>query len=605
MSRLSGFDRFRASAAVLLALVAAPLAPAQVLSDNFGSGTLNPATWFQDKTIANLSAVPANGRLEFRATANGSIPGETLNYAATSLEPGIGTVSGSQVSVKMNLTKATPAQSNWDEGLAVLFTDVETEAPSLNELPPSFVFAIGSYKELAAGPQVRYMVLMSIDDAGQETEYWYAEESPSGKFTNALLPDPDVTGSTVTVPSTGAIPVFFSLVKGATSWTLRVGFTSFSNTANSFSVKLSLDDVGDRPYRPSLVGYLNGPINVALTGARSHFDDFVVQQGVLSRRPEGLTASQGTFTTGVKLQWTAPVGAGSGTSYRVYRTSNLATPIGTTTSTSFEDTTALPGVVTQYCIRAFTVAAGESEHSDFVTGRRGFPLPTVSAVSPTTGPTTGNTLITVTGTNFVTGATTVTVGGVAATSVSVTSATTLTARTPAGTAGPKTVSVTTAGGTGPKANAFTYVAGMPTPPGGDSGGTVGGSSAASMSAPGSAGTGASTAGSSGDGAYADWAPDTGIPALDGYLVLSSGAGVSWSECGEAPETDLDGNGEADLCQLRRGDLDLDGDVDAADGELLFSLVGRHAHDGIADLDHDGWVTVLDAAICRAVATMSD
>jgi hypothetical protein len=232
--------------------------------------------------------------------------------------------------------------------------------------------------------------------------------------------------------------------------------------------------------------------------------------------------------------------------------------------------------------------------------------PTVTMVSPDLGPSTGGTLITVTGTSFVTGATTVTVGGVAATSVSVTSATTLTARTPAGVPGsPRPVAVTTAGGTFSKPGAFFYFAEMPDPPSGDSGGTVGGSSAASMSAPGSTGTGASTAGSSGDGAHAGWAPDTGIPALDGYLVLSSGAGVSWSECGEAPETDLDGNGEADLCQLRRGDLDLDGDVDAADGELLFSLVGRHAQDGIADLDHDGWVTVLDAAICRAVATMSD
>ena len=84
-------------------------------------------------------------------------------------------------------------------------------------------------------------------------------------------------------------------------------------------------------------------------------------------------------------------------------------------------------------------------------------VPTISSVSPTSGPINGGTEITISGTNF-TGATSVTVNGVAATSVVVVSATSITARTPAGTAGAKSVAVTTAGGTVTKANAFTYVA---------------------------------------------------------------------------------------------------------------------------------------------------
>jgi formylglycine-generating enzyme required for sulfatase activity len=89
------------------------------------------------------------------------------------------------------------------------------------------------------------------------------------------------------------------------------------------------------------------------------------------------------------------------------------------------------------------------------------PAPTISSVSPSSGPTTGGTTITITGTNL-TGATSVTVGGAAATSVIVVSATTVTAVTPAGTAGGKTVSVTTPGGTANLANAFTYVVPAPT-----------------------------------------------------------------------------------------------------------------------------------------------
>ncbi len=82
--------------------------------------------------------------------------------------------------------------------------------------------------------------------------------------------------------------------------------------------------------------------------------------------------------------------------------------------------------------------------------------PTISSVSPSWGLTVGGTAITIAGTNL-TGATSVTVGGAAATSLVVVSATSITAVTPAGTAGAKNVVVTTPGGTATATNAFTYV----------------------------------------------------------------------------------------------------------------------------------------------------
>ncbi len=83
--------------------------------------------------------------------------------------------------------------------------------------------------------------------------------------------------------------------------------------------------------------------------------------------------------------------------------------------------------------------------------------PTISAVSPSTGTTSGGTTITITGTNLI-GTTSVTVGGTAATSVTVVSATQVTAVTPAGTAGAKDVVLTTAGGSVTAAGSFTYAA---------------------------------------------------------------------------------------------------------------------------------------------------
>jgi len=82
-------------------------------------------------------------------------------------------------------------------------------------------------------------------------------------------------------------------------------------------------------------------------------------------------------------------------------------------------------------------------------------LPTVTSVSPNSGPTTGGTAVTITGTNFAAGAT-VTFGTAAATNVAVVSSATITATAPAGSAGAVTVTVTVSGQSGSLASGFAY-----------------------------------------------------------------------------------------------------------------------------------------------------
>ena len=93
-----------------------------------------------------------------------------------------------------------------------------------------------------------------------------------------------------------------------------------------------------------------------------------------------------------------------------------------------------------------------------ITSNAPSPAPTVSAVSPTSGPSTGGTSVTVTGTGF-TGASAVQFGTTAATSFTVNSATSITATSPAG-SGTVNVTVTTPGGTSATsvADQFAYVA---------------------------------------------------------------------------------------------------------------------------------------------------
>ncbi|MCI0343097.1 MAG: IPT/TIG domain-containing protein [Planctomycetales bacterium] len=102
--------------------------------------------------------------------------------------------------------------------------------------------------------------------------------------------------------------------------------------------------------------------------------------------------------------------------------------------------------------------------------------PTVTGLSPNTGPAAGGTLVTISGTGFLTGIT-VTIGGTAATGVTRVDANTLTATTPAGAAGSANVTVTNPDiQSATLAGGFTYIA-PPTVAGivPASGPTVGGS----------------------------------------------------------------------------------------------------------------------------------
>jgi hypothetical protein len=104
-------------------------------------------------------------------------------------------------------------------------------------------------------------------------------------------------------------------------------------------------------------------------------------------------------------------------------------------------------------------------------------LPTVTGISPGNGSTAGGTVVTISGTNFATGAS-VSLGGTSATGVTVVSATSITASTPAHAAGAVSVVVTNPGGlSGTLPSGFTYVApptvtGVSPGSGSSAGGTV-------------------------------------------------------------------------------------------------------------------------------------
>jgi hypothetical protein len=84
------------------------------------------------------------------------------------------------------------------------------------------------------------------------------------------------------------------------------------------------------------------------------------------------------------------------------------------------------------------------------------PVPTISSVSPTSGPQDGGTTVVITGTNY-TNVVSVTFGGAMVPTFTVDSSTQITAVTPSGILGAVYVSVTTAGGTTTSMDAYTYL----------------------------------------------------------------------------------------------------------------------------------------------------
>jgi hypothetical protein len=143
------------------------------------------------------------------------------------------------------------------------------------------------------------------------------------------------------------------------------------------------------------------------------------------------------------------------------------TGLSTATSVAFGANSAVPAVVSDSQITVAVpagAAAGPVGVSVTTAGGTNNGLsytyidaPTIGAIAPTSGPTSGGTAVTITGTNL-TSTSQVAFAGVAA-PFSVINATTVSAVTPAGTAGAVDVTLTNPAGTATDAGAFTYVAG--------------------------------------------------------------------------------------------------------------------------------------------------
>jgi hypothetical protein len=197
------------------------------------------------------------------------------------------------------------------------------------------------------------------------------------------------------------------------------------------------------------------PHNTTHTTSACTYDWNNTYNGPIAPLPTitSVTPTQGPTTGGTRVTITGTHLSGATAVRFGTKTATTFTVTATTRTRITATTPAAPAGTDEVSVTAVGGTARRSTAFTFTA------LPTVTRVTPSSGPTTGGTLVTITGTNFSSKAASVTFGTTPATSVTVTSPTQMKATSPAAAgAGPVSVSVTNLGGTGTEPTAFTYVA---------------------------------------------------------------------------------------------------------------------------------------------------
>jgi hypothetical protein len=425
---------------------------------------------------SGIAISPASGPLVGGQSV--TITGSNFNTAPNSTFVTIGGVAATNVVVNSTtqLTAVTPANAAGPQSVAVTTTDGGTgrlvngytyqDVPTVTRIDPASGPLAGGQAVTITG--TNFLGATSLTIGGTAA-------------TNLVV----VSATTITAVTPA------SLTPGPTS----VVVTTLSGSGTGTNLYTYVDAPTVTQISPA-----NGPLvggqPVTITGTNFTIGTTSVMLGgvpasnVVVTSTTTLTATTPAHTAGqVNVVVTTPSGTGTGTNLYTYGVLPIVTAINPTsgpiaggqsvtitgqnftgvTSVTIGGAAASIGTVTATTITVTTPAHAAGVVDVFVTTPAGsgtgtnfytYVSPvavTVTNVSPAVGPLVGGQSVVITGTNF-TGATSVTIGGTAATNLVVNSSTQITATTPAHAAGLVDVAVTTPGGTGTGAGLYTYAA---------------------------------------------------------------------------------------------------------------------------------------------------
>ena len=399
---------------------------------NFGATAGTAVTVVNDSTVTVTSPAHAAGAVDVRVTTPGGQSvtgaGDLFTYTAipviTSISPTAGPLAGATTVTITGTSLSGITAVTFGGVAATSFANVS--ATSATAVSPTHVAgAVDIVVTTVGGP--------SATGAGDLFTY------TAGPTITSILPTAGPTTGATTVTLTGTGLTGISAVSfGGTAGTAVTPISATSASAVSPAHAAGAVDVT-----------ATTPGGTSPTGAGDMFT-YTAAPVVTSISP-----ATGSIAGG-------PVVTITGTGF----TGATAVAFGATAATSFAvvSATSITAVSPAHSTGAVdirvTTAGGQSgivgaDSYTYVTTAR----PTITSISPTTGPTAGATTVTITGTGL-TGSTAVSFGGTAATSFANVSATSATAVSPAGGAGAFDVTITTPGGisaTG-AGDMFTYTA---------------------------------------------------------------------------------------------------------------------------------------------------
>ncbi len=271
-------------------------------------------------------------------------------------------------------------------------------------------------------------------------------KTASDKYTYTPPPAPAVTSITPSSgPSTGATAVTITGTNLAGATAVKFGSTAATFTVNGSTTITATSPAGSI-----------GTIDVTVTTPGGTSTTTAADQYVYTPPPAptvtGVSPSSGPSTGATSIAITGSSFTGA-TAVDFGATAATFTVNNATTITATAPAGALGTIDVTVTTPGGTSVTSAADHYTYVLP----PAPTVTGVSPSTGPSFGTTTVTLTGTSF-TGATAVSFGTNAAT-FTVNNATTITATAPAGTSGVVDVTVTAPGGTSgtSAADHYTYL----------------------------------------------------------------------------------------------------------------------------------------------------
>lgn len=404
------------------------------ISDNDGTGTVQ----FSQSSYAVTEGV---GIATFGVTRTGGSNGAITAFCSTTVGPG--TATGN-----VDYNTVTNQQLDWSNGdTTTKFCQVQVNQDVNIESSEQFGLQLTGGN--VGSPSTATVTINDDDGVGvlQFSSATYTGAETGGAITITVTRTGSTTGqvtvdfATTTIGSTATAGVDYFATSGTLTWTNGDG------TSKSFTVTPVADGVAEGTETVNLV--LSNPTGGASLGAQStavlNITDSTTIPVITSISPAAGPIVGGTLVTITGANFTGAFSVTFGglacTSLNVV----LSTQITCVTPAHLGGTVE---VIVTTAIGSNTTVGTQNDYT--YTGG-----PTVTFVSPNTGPATGNTIVTITGSGFTSSGMTVKFGTVTAVFTYI-DTTTVVAVAPAQSAGTVNIVVTTPGGTSPNTAADDY-----------------------------------------------------------------------------------------------------------------------------------------------------